>query len=1560
MQNEEVQGEYLRLMQRKKFFPYKEQNLRNFSLVLSMQAFTSRLNTDLFNQNSLLNKNLINKLCSQSEKAAEKKFTKNKIQENYKNCFNFNKLEILECFDEQTPAIQHKRKLSSTVLNRLKIADKRKFLKKFSVNKQSASLKEDTVISAVYPLDMVNEFNNRHKNASNERTAENNPNKILKIQINFFNKQLKDKLDLLLAKDNTIINPKEKIEKFVDCLYQDFKFVEEKIRLWNKKSLSYNDDFASDWDIIPEDKRRFYKEYEKINLKFFNNFFISIFENENTNKAQSFLGKKANHTAYLNTKSDFFLDAQLDLQVTSQLTDKIVPQEKLLEILKSKKNFDSLVNVNNSKVPLGDRNNNNNNTNNRNSTISDNVNPLADNPELDVGFLNKLKNMKELELKFENLNEIYNLNIFDNLAKIDLGSNKLTNLNFLESLNPSRISQSAENKQSNSIEEEKANMENNRMNNSTPCISNNKNSSIANPKKQIQNSKENCFRLRNILTEVFIQNKFEKILELNFCQNKIKYIDKEIFNKLTNLRILNLEINEINKIENLEKCIFLNNLNLNYNKIEQIENLECLINLERLNLTGNQIKKLEKLATLKRMKYLYLGGNKLKDLDNIENEVFYLEELILYDNRIKDLPENFSLPFLKSLYLNSNKLKQIRNFFLPNLEELFLQDNKILTISASNQLISYSKKLKKIDLSFNKFENFTEIIFFLSDFKSLQSIKLNNNPFYMNLNNIIDIQTTLMRLFPKLKDQDIENIISNNKNKEKKQVQSYLDNEKNKLVVRYPNMTSTINILNNDYNEALTDNIISFSKPEFEHIRNMSSNSTSLDSSKNNSNFLNLDFKSNDNLSTIIIKHLFDKEEETININSKINNDDCHNHKNTENKIPILSNSEINSNKASILNDEAREDEEKDFELFYEILLAKERKAENFQKNLEHLMSYFNIQHSSFLNLFTSKFQAANFFGKGLAFNKSNALEKFYLSDILNNNYSKAKSKFIFLLAEILSENHKFKEDSEILHQKFNEHQINEESFRKYIFNLKNIFEFLSNNVKNFISNFRSRKGKIIKIQNNFRGAKLRKLLYAQVKGFNYLKNINKILRIQKTFKKKFYKKKFWNNYEKLRFEDESNLDDNVPNFFLDEDNLDIEDSYLRNLNSNKVPGELHMSVINELPELEQENKINLNNEISISNPKRLKDPNVIDFANQENNNSANTKNILSGDKTESEILNKIKTLEKSIKINEKLEKQKLLTLNGNNIHNIKASDYSSNNNINNEDLKIKYNLNIGLNLKQLAPLKTNNNNDSNIYNAPTIVNKVGLIGHGNNSKMKLNKMEANINFVDMNNIEFLADANKFNEKKVVFREISNYNNNNSSTNLVNNNNNNNNIINIDKPFLPNIKSNKMLNEEREQTSSISGNTVRLPAIKNNQKKLQTPVSLHSEESIRFNSNIRLRSNSKNKESNSLSSSNDNFSVKNYSQFSNKNSNLNNQENNLDKSYKSNTKRSDSIYIGGRLLPTKVVEEIRVIEHECREAIKNAKAEWNLQNHLAEELLVKKIKKQYKKRIEKLINNHQN
>jgi len=1427
MQNEEIQGQYLQLLQRKKFFPLKDQNLRNFSMVLSMQVFKNPNNFEFYDLKKNYKYEELSKFNEITVSNPNDIIDSNGYQENYKVNFNFNKLEIIQCFEEKNNyKNEKKRKINNSLLSRIKISDKEKLLKKFLKKNPIENKNKKYLVE-----ELIN--NNLMYTGSNEVDSEAPKN--INIKINFDNLKINKKLEDLITRKLT----KENYVNVIDKLFANEKLVKEKILLWGKKSSNDNTDF--EFMSMPEDKKKLYINSDKIDMKTFNSYFVSLFQNEkNINKYNNQNKIQANKNKFFSENDDFFSLEKLSPQIFENFS---LPLEKIIEIIKGKR------------------------------ITNENIN------EIDENTLDKIKGLKELELKIDELTEINNFHLFSNLNKIYLGGNQLANLDFLNNLGKF-YDQNCELK--NSLE---------------------KNELHENKNNLVDSNIDNKFILEDLISNI-TKSPFEKLLELNFPQNNIKYLNKNLFENLINLRILNLEINPIGKIENLEKCRFLTTLNLAYNKIDQIENLEQLINLEKLLLNGNSIKKIENLSKLTKLKHLSLGLNKIKELDNIENEIFFVEELILYENKLKSIPENFSLPFLKSLYLNKNKIKQISNIFLPNLEELFLQENKILSITCDNKLINYCNKIRRIDLSHNKLENFAEIINFLSYCKNIQVINVNNNPFYVNLNKMLNLENALAKIFRNYKKSDYENIF-NNKNSQ----------------------------INKNSNEIKDEKTINLALLNFQNIPNYSFHSkyepkcinTPTDGTHSKNYHLKEeieDLKDNEDSQNIIINQFlnFKKEKEFG-----------------------FENAEKDVKNTELLNDDINEE---NFELLFDILKSKKRKEKKKKKKLDDLFLFFVNQHSNFLNIFTSKFSQANIFGKNLAFNKRISFEKYFLLDIFNNLYCKAKNNFLSLISDINKDksNNNIQETNDclavkLLHVKLNKNKINEENFRKYIFNLKNLLEFLSFYSPIFTENFRSRKRKIFQIQNNFRGYKTRKLLNQNIKCFNYLKYTNKILKIQKAFRKNFFRKKFLKNFSSLKFgeEEENNFDENIQKFFFDDDNIIVQDSYLQNLNENQDRNiNLHLSVIKEEPELKDDYNNNLKEENSNNN-----NSNIQKFPQEEmKENKISTKSA-------EEILNKIKSLEKNIKVNEKLEKE--------NKHIFTEKQIT-------EDKKILYNLNIGLNSKNnIANIPIQNiniKNQNNLNYGQNKLNPLSIKGRTNTQ----NKIESKIKHVDMNNIDFLNDpSSNYNELKVVLRDS---------------NNKYNSEVGIDhnpKSRLPQIfaadqqqtlEKNLIANLNINNKFNNYSNAPKLPFIKNisiMDKNENSNSSNLTGKSSKFSSNINTANNNyKKSESNSLANSNDNFSIKNFSQISKKDSISNNNyaidnKEVLERSFKSYKQKSDNIYVGGRLLPMKVVEEIRIIEHECREAIKNAKNEWNLQNHLAEELLIKKIKKQYKKKIEKLI-----
>jgi protein phosphatase 1 regulatory subunit 7 len=245
------------------------------------------------------------------------------------------------------------------------------------------------------------------------------------------------------------------------------------------------------------------------------------------------------------------------------------------------------------------------------------------------------------------------------------------------------------------------------------------------------------------------------IIDLNLCQNKLNKIDFDVFKNLTGLLFLNLEINQINKIENLHLCKSLVSLNLSYNKIDKIENLDELVNLEKLYLTGNTIREIEGLSRNRKLKVLSIGKNKIKELGDIFAQIPFIEELTLFDNKIRTLG-SFSFAYLKHLYLNSNKIREFKIGYCPSMEELYLQNNKILTFEGS--LGTSCPRLKKIDLSFNNIQGLSDVITLLDQSTHIEAITFNNNPFHIALAKITSLESLMSKIHPTLKKVDFQTV----------------------------------------------------------------------------------------------------------------------------------------------------------------------------------------------------------------------------------------------------------------------------------------------------------------------------------------------------------------------------------------------------------------------------------------------------------------------------------------------------------------------------------------------------------------------------------------------------------------------------------------------------------------------------------------------------------------------------------------------------------------------------------------------------------------------------------
>ena len=233
---------------------------------------------------------------------------------------------------------------------------------------------------------------------------------------------------------------------------------------------------------------------------------------------------------------------------------------------------------------------------------------------------------------------------------------------------------------------------------------------------------------------------YEEILnELKLCKklNNLALINMNIsdiskLNDLNNLIYLSLQNNNITKIEGLQNMLKLKNLQLANNKITKIEGLNNLKNLTNLNLSNNNIEDITPLSANTSLVTLYLIGN-----DNIdENRNNYTGKRLEDLNKIGEILDREG-----QIYLDVDKLglfTNYRNLNLQNQNLITLQDlegmtkltylnllgNKItFQDEKSKEILKSMQNLEELDLRYNKLTDITAI----SYLKNLTSLNLIGN-----------------------------------------------------------------------------------------------------------------------------------------------------------------------------------------------------------------------------------------------------------------------------------------------------------------------------------------------------------------------------------------------------------------------------------------------------------------------------------------------------------------------------------------------------------------------------------------------------------------------------------------------------------------------------------------------------------------------------------------------------------------------------------------------------------------------------------------------------------------
>ena len=192
----------------------------------------------------------------------------------------------------------------------------------------------------------------------------------------------------------------------------------------------------------------------------------------------------------------------------------------------------------------------------------------------------------------------------------------------------------------------------------------------------------------NKITDIANLGGLTNLQQLGLSSNKITAIAN--LDKLPNLQDLYLSGNQITAIDNLDNLPDLQQLDLNYNKITEIANLGKLLKLQQLNLIGNQISKIENLDKLTNLQELNLMLNQISKIENLD-KLTNLQDLDLTENQLIKIENLDELKNLQKLHLSKNKITEIANLDkLPNLQRLYLTNNKITDLKPLLPLLKRS------------------------------------------------------------------------------------------------------------------------------------------------------------------------------------------------------------------------------------------------------------------------------------------------------------------------------------------------------------------------------------------------------------------------------------------------------------------------------------------------------------------------------------------------------------------------------------------------------------------------------------------------------------------------------------------------------------------------------------------------------------------------------------------------------------------------------------------------------------------------------------------------------
>ncbi|MCI1660370.1 leucine-rich repeat domain-containing protein [Bifidobacterium psychraerophilum] len=168
---------------------------------------------------------------------------------------------------------------------------------------------------------------------------------------------------------------------------------------------------------------------------------------------------------------------------------------------------------------------------------------------------------------------------------------------------------------------------------------------------------------------------------------------------LTNLAVLSLSETEVKDLTPLKGLSKLDELDAGYSQISDLSPLSGITDLRALNVMNNQVKDLSPLNGLNHLEFLVAANNQISDVASL-TDVPALNNLILDNNTVRDISPVSRIQTLQTLSMNNNQVHDLSSLAaLPKLLSLSASGQRVVLPGVGGSSVSVSTA-KSVDGSF--------------------------------------------------------------------------------------------------------------------------------------------------------------------------------------------------------------------------------------------------------------------------------------------------------------------------------------------------------------------------------------------------------------------------------------------------------------------------------------------------------------------------------------------------------------------------------------------------------------------------------------------------------------------------------------------------------------------------------------------------------------------------------------------------------------------------------------------------------------------------------------------